>query len=183
MAQGSKPGPVYLTITETSLPSAFDVIEEEEGVTHRKPDRPFKPISHEIKHESGSFVHTIKRDADVEICLRASAAATNNPMRFVLLLEEMGDEEDADSNTPPVIAVDAHLSSMAAHLNRIESDMRKIQREADLSKERDSVYHARTDAMNKATTFWPIVHVCILLATGFTQANHIVQFFKKRRII
>ena len=55
--------------------------------------------------------------------------------------------------------------------------------EADFAKERDSVYHTKTDAMNKATTFWPIMHVCILLATGFTQANHIVQFFKKRRII
>jgi hypothetical protein len=66
---------------------------------------------------------------------------------------------------------------------RIESQMHAVLREADFAKERDSIYHTKTDAMHKATVFWPIVHVGILLLTGFTQANHIVQFFKKRRII
>ena len=182
-SNGATPGPAYLTITETPTLSAIDAIHEEEGEMRRKPDRPSPPISHEMKNESGSFVHTVKRDSDVQICIRASAAGSKNPMRFALRLEEMGDEEEAEVDSPPAIAVDVHLSSMEEQLNRIESQMHAMLREADFAKERDSVYHTKTDAMNKATTFWPIVHVCILLATGFTQANHIVSFFKKRRII
>jgi emp24/gp25L/p24 family/GOLD len=174
-SNGATPGPVFLSITETPTLSAIDAIHEEEGEVRRKPDRPSPPISHEMKKESGSFVHTVKRDSDVQICIRASAAGSKNPMRFALRLEEMGDEEEADVDSPPAIAVDVHLSSMEEQLNRIESQMHAMLR--------DSVYHTKTDAMNKATTFWPIVHVCILMATGFTQANHIVSFFKKRRII
>jgi hypothetical protein len=136
-----------------------------------------------MKQESGSFVHKVKRDAVVNFCIRASSAGTKNPMRFALRLEELGDEEAAAVKVPPSNSVDSHLTSMEEQLNRIESEMHAVLREADFARERDSVYHIKTDAMHKATTFWPIVHVCILLATGFTQANHIVHFFKKRRII
>jgi emp24/gp25L/p24 family/GOLD len=180
---GIKSGPVFLSIVERPAQTGLDAIYEEEGRRPRKPERPTPPISHEIKQESGSFVHTVKRDGEVNLCIRASAAGTKNPMRFSLRVEEMGEQEATAVHSPPAKTVDVHLSSMEEQLERIESQMHAMLREADFAKERDSVYHTKTDAMNKATTFWPIMHVCILLATGFTQANHIVQFFKKRRII
>ncbi len=166
--------------------SALDVIEEQEG--SRRRHRPVtgaasSPVSHEMKQLQGSFVHHVKSDAELNICIRASSAGSKNPMRFAIRLEEMGDEELAESKLPPAKTVDLHLSFMEQQFERIESQMHAVLKEADFSKERDSIYHAKTDAMHKATVFWPIVHVGILLLTGFTQANHIVQFFKKRRII
>lgn len=175
---------MYLSITEQPTETAQEAIEKEEGRrARRKPQRAPAPISHEMKEEFGNFVHSVTRDSEVNFCIRASAAGSKNPMRFSLRLEEMGDEEELTINVPPAQSVDQHLSSMEEQLNRIESQMHAVLREADFAKDRDSVYHTKTDAMHKSITFWPIIHICILLATGFTQANHIVQFFKKRRII
>ena len=104
-------------------------------------------------------------------------------MRFAIMVHEIEDDDEKEGEVPPTEHVDRHLSFMEEQFVRIESQMHAVLREADFAKERDSIYHTKTDAMHKATIFWPIVHVGILLLTGFTQANHIVQFFKKRRII
>lgn len=180
----------YLSINEKPTQSALEAIDEENGERKKPPygstGRVPPPVAHEMKHKEGSYVHTVRQDSEVTICIRAPAAATKNPMRFAFRLEEMGDDEAPESKLPPAAAaetVDNHLSFMEQQLDRIESQMHAVLREADLARERDSIYHTKTDAMHKATTFWPIVHVGILLVTGFTQANHIVQFFKKRRII
>lgn len=182
----------YLTVVEKPAPSALQFLRDEEGKTthytqqqqqqqqdRRKP----KPASFEIKQKEGTFVYHVQQDSTVNICIRASAASKRKPMRFGFLLEEIGDRELAESKIPQLETVDTHLSFMEKEFVRIESQMHAMIKEANFARERDSIYHSKTDAMHKATMFWPIVHVGILLITGFTQANHIVQFFKKRRII
>jgi hypothetical protein len=79
--------------------------------------------------------------------------------------------------------VASHLSTMVTELQRISHSMKSILSEADFAKERDSIFHRQTQAMDQATIFWPIVQVCVLLMTGFAQASHIVRFFKSRRIL
>lgn len=143
-----------------------------------------KPVSHPLKERHGYFVHRVREDADVSFCIRSTTAGRKNQQRYAIRVEEMGDEEEAElPENPPAVNVDTHLSFMEQQFARIESQMHALLREADFARERDAIYHSKTDAMNKATIFWPIVHVSILLITGFTQANHIVQFFKTRRII
>lgn len=186
LEEGEKP--TYLTITEKPSPSAQEVIDENNGDEHRHrkqagAHRDPPPVSHELKAKEGTFVHTVRQDSEVVICIRATSAGAKHPQRLSMRLEEMGDEEPPESDHPPSQNVDQHLSFMEQQFDRIESQMHAVLREADFARERDSIYHTKTDAMNKATIFWPIVHVGILLVTGFTQANHIVQFFKKRRII
>jgi hypothetical protein len=179
---------------EKPTATTLDVIANQEGrkkpidprdklKRHGKPD---KPISQELTEKQGSKVFRVSQDSDASICIRASMAGSNNVMRFGLRFEELGEEEvkkDSHAGEAPLGDVDRHLSFMENQLERLESQMHAMLQEADLSKERDSIYHLQTDAMHKATLFWPIVHVGILLVTGFTQANHIVQFFKKRHLI
>lgn len=182
-----KSGPTYITVTEKPSLSALDVIEEQEGNTNKQHRAavpvPVSPLSHEVLVHEGHVDYHVRNDAEVNICIRASSAGSKNPMRFGIQVDELEDVEETESGLPPTETVDRHLSFMEEQFVRIESQMHAVLREADFAKERDSIYHAKTDAMHKATIFWPIVHVGILLLTGFTQANHIVQFFKKRRII
>lgn len=72
---------------------------------------------------------------------------------------------------------------MEMEMKRIQTAIKGILRQADFAKERDAVFHQQTAAMHSATIFWPIVQSCVLIMTGFTQASHIVRFFKSRRII
>ena len=179
-----KYGPTYLTILEKQTLSTIDLVAENEG-RHRDKEKQHKPVSHELPDKLGFFKYKVRGDSVLNICIRASLAGRENAMRFGLRVEEMGEDEAAHdpSKTGGANPVDHHLSFMEHQLERLESEMHAMLSEADTSKERDSVYHMKTDAMHKATLFWPVVHVGILLLTGFTQANHIVQFFKKRHII
>jgi hypothetical protein len=143
--------------------------------------KPVKPISQEIRDRLGNFVTKIHDDSNVDICIRASMAGSTNPMRFHIRVEEVDDQDEEQAKT--TLGVEHHWSFLETQMDRIDHELHTIIAEADFFKERDAIYHQQTDELHKATLFWPILHVGILLVTGFTQANHIIRFFQSRRII
>jgi len=66
---------------------------------------------------------------------------------------------------------------------RLKNEMSVILREADFAKEREMVFHGQSISMNAASMWWPIIQLSVLLLTGFTQAMHMIGFFKSRHII
>jgi hypothetical protein len=157
---------------------------------HGRKNKPTPP--HEIVKPQGIIDHKVLQDTEVDICIISQLADYGNqPLRFALHLEELGGDEDEPSEENKKIGgepnnnlgADHHLSHLETEMRRIEFMIHTMLAEANLSKDRDSIYHGRTDAMHQATIYWPIMHVGILLITGFAQTNHIVRFFKKRRII
>ena len=143
-----------------------------------------------VEKPEGKFKHTMEVDGNAEICIRASAASSAKPMRFGLRVVEeddysdlLMDQKDEAGKEEDKAKVSAHLSHMEMEIRRIQSGMVRILGEADFAKERDSMFHRQTQSMHSATIFWPIVQVCVLIMTGFTQASHIVRFFQSRRII
>lgn len=173
----AKYGPTYITVTERPAADAYDE-------TRKKPKhiKPVPPTTKTLTEKKGSITHKVIDDGDINICIRASSASKENPLRFSLRIEEEEPDDEKDEQKTNA-DVGYQLTFMEDEMIRIEGSMHKILREADFAKERDAVFHRQTDAMNSATVFWPILQVCILLATGFTQANHIVRFFKQRRIL
>jgi len=193
--------PTYITVVERPIDTiedqrlehATDAKSEERrraAILERTKKRP-KPASQEITEYAGSFLHTIhSEDAIVDVCVRASKAGQKNPMMFHFRVDEMEEDvldafeqEKANMMRVPLVGVEHHWSFMETQLDRIEHEMHTIIREADFFRERDAIFHRQTDDLHKATLFWPILHCCILLLTGFTQANHIISFFKQHRII
>jgi emp24/gp25L/p24 family/GOLD len=165
---------------------------------HHAPIRDrLKPIAHTISKAEGILYHTMEVDGTAKICIRATANKReqhgNNPndhhkvfgLRIVtseeqpeLLISQGGKQKEQDP-----VNVDGHLTHVELELQRITMAMDLVVKEANVNQERDTKFHKQTLAMHSATTFWPIVQVCVLLMTGFTQTSHIVHFFKSRRII
>jgi len=122
----------------------------------------------------------VPSDGEVEICIRASTASSKAPLRFGLQVEQVAImDDDANWND----GVSRHWSQLEEELRLSMRTMKAIQAEADYSKDRDAHFHKQALDMYAASMYWPIVHVCVLLLTGFTQATHIVRFFKARRIV
>ena len=157
-----------------------------------------RPVSNAMKEPAGSFLYkTHGADSVVEVCVRDKDVSARSPKSFHIRVEELegGEEEDEEAldffeeitedrkNQVPRKDVEHHWTFLEAQLNRIEHEIHTIIREADFFRERDALYHQQMDDLNKATVFWPVLHICILLLTGFTQANHIISFFKQHRII
>ena len=126
------------------------------------------------------MTYNVPSDGEVEICIRASTASSKAPLRFGLNVEQLAVmDDDANWNE----GVSHHWTQLEEELRLSMRTMKAIQAEADYSKDRDALFHKQTLDMYKASMYWPIVHVCVLLLTGFTQATHIVRFFKSRRIV
>lgn len=166
---------MYISVSMKPSKRVFDLKHHESPVATR-----LKPTTQRLEQEKGVIRHRVEVDGTANICIRASGASSIEPMRFSLQLSKKTGEE---ASLLTKKEADDHLSNMATELERIEQAIEKILREADFAKDNDEVFHSQTEAMHKAAMFWPIVQVCVLIMTGFTQASHIVRFFKSRRII
>lgn len=167
--------PVYITV---ELNPARRVMETD---LHMAPVRSkLHPTSVLLEQKEGSITHKMELDGTATVCIRAGEASRQHPLRVGFRIAST----ELDPVTPTETTdVDPHLTHMEIELRRIQMGMDHILKEADFGKEREAVFHKHTLSMHQATTFWPMVQVCVLLLTGFTQASHIVRFFQSRRII
>lgn len=169
-------GPVWVTINQVrSLERLRDKI-----MAHRhKPKKKEQaPISEELKTKVGTLKHKIDADGEVSVCIRASTASSINPMRFGLHCTTGRSSSELAKQKE-----DDHLSKVEIQLVRLKDEMTSILKEADFAKEREMVFHSQSVSMNAASMWWPIVQLIVLLVTGFTQARHMVGFFKSRNIV
>jgi len=191
--------PTYVTLMERpvetleeqrleNIPTKLQLEKRMAQLKDMRRGRP-KPVSQEITEEFGSFIHrTYGEDAVMDVCMRCSKASEKQPVLFHLRVEEWDEDvldafEQENVANIPLLGAEHHWSFLETQLDRIEHEMHMIIRESGFYRERDSLYHQQMDDLNKATVFWPILRSCIIVVTGITQANNIVSFFKKRRII
>lgn len=164
---------------------------------HEAPARErLEPTNQVLNQRKGTIRHRMEMDGIAKLCIKAPPKfhphhhhdrAPHHPSyyRFGLRIhtpdeEAMFFEEDVSSEP---VNVDKHLTNMEKEMERIERAMKNVLSEADFAKDRDATMHKQFLQMHSTTFYWPVVQVCVLLVTGFTQASHIVQFFKSRRII
>lgn len=150
---------------------------------------------------AGSFTYDVTLDGEVDVCVRATYASMTNPMRFGLRVTTVKPSSSSSSSAanakanandaskgegdavPSTKKIDDHMSSVELQTTKLKEVLREILAEADYAKEREMLFHNQSVSMNAASMWWPIVQLCVLLVTGFTQASHIVRFFKRRHII
>ena len=173
---------------------------ERNGNENRKYDKRAQQerIVKDLDSKKGSIDYITKQDGQVNICVQSMTASAKTPTPISLRVIEMpAGEDSADSPSPEKIAADAaleqldsqsqqkakeHFSQMEKTLKNLISKTDMILRQADYAKELEVEFHEQSIAMNKASQWWPIVQLCVLLVTGFTQANHMVAFFRKHHI-
>uniref|UniRef100_A0A7S2EHI0 GOLD domain-containing protein n=1 Tax=Trieres chinensis TaxID=1514140 RepID=A0A7S2EHI0_TRICV len=168
-------GPVWITIsTSQKMDRLRDKIAAHRHQTHKTQS----PLSEEIKEKRGSIKHTVEADGEVSICVRASIASGSNPMRFGISCSTTHSSSEVVKEKE-----DKHLNHLEVQMVRLKNEMSVILREADFAKEREMVFHGQSISMNAASMWWPIIQLSVLLLTGFTQAMHMIGFFKSRHII
>jgi hypothetical protein len=148
----------------------------------------------DLDAKKGNIKFTTVMDGKVSICVQSLTASSISPNPISLRITEFPAREEVVS--PPkeaettVLKVDnqsqrrakEYLSQMEKTPTSLISKTEMILRQADFAKELEEEFHEQSIAMNKASQWWPIVQLCVLLVTGFTQANDMVQFFRKHHI-
>lgn len=143
------------------------------------------PIIELITSERGTITYEVPESGEVSACIRATAATATAPMRFGIQMskEDEAEAHDKGKIEPPENSIDQHLTHMEIEMKHLQTSMRNIISEADFSKQRETRFHHQTLSMHAASMWWPIVQVCVLLLTGFTQANHVVRLLKSKRLV
>mmetsp|Transcript_13618 Transcript_13618/g.29483 ORF Transcript_13618/g.29483 Transcript_13618/m.29483 type:complete len:262 (+) Transcript_13618:108-893(+) len=149
----------------------------------------------DLETKKGNVEYVTRYDGAVSICVQSLTASSISPTPISLRVSESPAGEEMVSDTPPEKTTGEekldsesqrnakeHFSQMEKTLNGLISKTDMILRQADYAKELEVEFHEQSIAMNKASQWWPIVQLCVLLVTGFTQANHMVQFFRKHHI-
>lgn len=142
-----------------------------------------RPTNEVLSEATGSLVHQFEMAGKGHVCITSRKASHNRPLLFKFRLQNDSDEESITEEKEALGDFSKHLTRMEMEIGRIEKSMHAVLKNADFLKEQDAKFHKQAQDMDSATMFWPIMQVCVLLMTGFTQARHIVEFFKQRRII
>jgi hypothetical protein len=81
-------------------------------------------------------------------------------------------------------------STARSHFSELETLLLKFVEQSEmlitsnhLVRKEEDIFQERNREMNAASRWWPMIHVCVLIVTGFTQANHVVRFFKSKYIL
>lgn len=152
-------------------------------------------VTKDLEAKTGSVEYVTKYDGAVNICVQSLTASSISPTPISLRVSESPSGEESVGEAPPEKKASGeeldsesqrnakeHFSQMEKTLSGLISKTDMILRQADYAKELEVEFHEQSIAMNRASQWWPIVQLCVLLVTGFTQANHMVQFFRKHHI-
>lgn len=178
--------------------------DDERGYHHgrhdpRKPrDRNNGKVVKDLEQKKGSIIFDSQYDGKISICIQSLTASSISPTPISIRVYESPDMEGFEitgsgaqaTSSENKVELDSqsqrnakeHFSQMEKTLSSLISKTDMILRQADYAKELEVEFHDQTIAMNKASQWWPIVQLCVLLVTGFTQANHMISFFRKHHI-
>ena len=162
-------------------------------------------VREELASKQGRIEFLTGKDAGtVEVCVQSILASTKKPARFHLRVDmaasdeeyddddEYWDDDDGDVEQKQAKTKNPeHLEhrELSTKMSRLERDLQTLQNRAkaclnnaDYNKDQENIFHEQSVSMHRASKYWPIIQVTVLLVTGFTQANHIVRYLKTHHI-
>lgn len=170
-----------------------DVEAESDDVDHR--------LRKTLTEPSGTFQYDLKHSfsGTLEICIgirQQSGRRYPKPSLVSMYVvqattvDSFFEETEEEMRKAKRNVLDEDQKHARVHLNYLDRVVANLVKEANLLlstadqiKDQESSFHQKSIDMNSASKWWPMLHIMVLLATGFTQANHIVSFFKSRHII
>jgi len=158
-------------------------------------------IREELTMKKGRIEFLVGNESgNVEICVQSIIASTKKPARIHLKVDMLADEDDQEYDDDEYIGEKTkkektkdpeHLDhhEITSKMSRLERDLQTLQNRvkaclnnADYNKDQEAIFHGQSISMNRASKYWPIIQLLVLILTGFTQANHIVRYLKRHHI-
>lgn len=144
---------------------------------------------HVIKDLNGKWSLSHKDEGVIKLCVSVEQQVGQKYIRPALVAFRVKETGNTEGIEIPVVnpkaqnAAKEHMSEMERVLGKMIKDVNLLLNNADSIKDEEQKFHKKSEEMNAASKWWPVLQLCVLLATGFTQVNHIVKFFKGRHII
>lgn len=168
---------------------------------------------HDISQASGKIrynkdiTHKTFTEHDLEVCVETEHTRKKLVVLFSLkLIEEQNEVREKDflkmfgsmrnsmknikDGTKDIKTTDVDQTLATDHMSYLEKTILDMASETELligsariKETEEAAFSMRSYEMHAAAKCWPILHLLVLFVTGYTQANHVVRFFKSRHII
>lgn len=134
-------------------------------------------FSRQVSNERGQLSFSTVSEEAHELCI-SSTGKTVDPLRFNFAFEVgQGDGYYEE------MATQEHMDKLQLAVVKLNDELSQILSEADYMKEKEMDFHTKSEHMNTAAQYWPILQVAILLITGVFQAKHLKSFFQSKRLV
>ncbi len=153
-------------------------------------------VSQTVSDMEGTIPYSTKGTGVIHICAMIKELPGRKyprPTLVGLRMKEVGEydaanrsssaSEETKENEKGQKAARKHFSEMEKVLMTMIRETNVLLKNADMIKDEEAAFHKKSVEMNSASRWWPMMHVVVLLVTGFTQANHVIKFFKGMHII
>lgn len=158
------------------------------------PRTPTNHLTKKVSDMEGKIEYSTEGTGVIHICTQVEEIPGRKYPRPTLLglrVVEKADfdqivglaQEKSKENAKGQEAARKHFTEMERVLMNMIKETNILLKNADDIKSQESKFHKKSLDMNSASRWWPMLHVLVLLATGFTQANHMIKFFKSMHII
>ena len=130
-----------------------------------------------------TFLSSPREYGLVDVCVQSMSASHTAPSRYSLKVEMepyVDPLAEAAKNKAKIVT---EVSGMQRDLQGIERKIEMIMNTADWAKEQEITVHARSISISRASAYWPIIHIVVLLVAGYTQASHVARYFNKHHIV
>ena len=135
------------------------------------------------KHGNVTFISSPGDDAPVEFCIQCTSCSPKMPSRFSIKIE-------MEPFVDPAIAAAQHAEEIHETVSVIEGELRSLERKiemimrnAETAKEQEISVHGRSITISRASVYWPLFHIAIVIVASYSQATHVANFFKKHHIV
>lgn len=144
-------------------------------------------LRQDLAEKEGTLAFDTSVDGTVEICGQSYAATAMKPSRIAFYVAEApggyaDEDKKKDEKERERAQAERNMNRMEAEVHGLTRKVEQILNQADFTQDVMSSFHDQSLAMNKASQWWPMLQVAMLLVTGFTQAHHVVRFFKSHHI-
>ena len=152
-------------------------------------------MTKELTETTGKFRYIGEGEGELEVCVRITEMPGKKYIKPALIgfrITESGELDEENIEAKPGLSpkeketqdkAKTHLSEMERIMNHMIRETNLLLKNADLIKTDEAAFQKQSEEMNAASRWWPMLHVVVLLAMGFTQSNHVVKFFKGKHII
>ncbi|KAJ1451901.1 emp24/gp25L/p24 family/GOLD-domain-containing protein [Pelagophyceae sp. CCMP2097] len=127
-----------------------------------------------VSDHKGEVQLSTVSDAVHDLCL-APAEQWNSPLLFDFNLALGNGERYYDE-----MAAKSHMDKLQLEVIKLNDELAQILSEADFMKEREVKFHKKSEQVNMAATWWPMLQIIILVLTGILQVKNLKRFFASK---
>lgn len=88
-----------------------------------------------------------------------------------------------DSKYYKRLAIDKGLDELELELVQLNDRLGMVLDEADFLKEKETLYHSKTEELSLDTVWWPVAQISLLIVTALIQIYAIRRFFKAHKVL